>query len=306
MTPQLKNTIEDYKKKFNNDFAITKPSYETSNPIYAKDYVNQIQSKPTQNNDVDYYELAKKQEYTTLLDKEIQLENAKSNALKYANNQMANSGFATQGYGNSANLGIYNNYLNAFNQANAEYNSNVNNLNYQKYQEDLVSKNDRFESVTQMMIQASNEDQLNNLMRDYGYGDYDSNGNFVLGNKPEDMSDDDWNQLKYYYNLTRDNVSDDEYSKTYGDISSWSQAEYVNSSGSTKTIYDNFQYESSALWANIDAGKYKYGTTIKLQNGSGEVIYVQWTRNGLRFSNEETYKNSKNKDALIWGTNVRK
>ena len=35
----------------------------------------------------NYYELARQQEYGTLYDKEVQLENAKQNALKYTQNQ---------------------------------------------------------------------------------------------------------------------------------------------------------------------------------------------------------------------------
>lgn len=258
----------------------------------------------------DYYQMSKQQEYVTLLDKEIELENARSNALKLTNNQLASSGMASQGYGSSQMSGITGRYLSAYENAQKQYQDNIDNLKYQQHQEELSNANDRFESITTMMTKASDVDQLNSLLLDYKYGTIDEEGNFQFGEKPEGLSDDDWYQMRYYYKLQKSAIEEnnkvEEYAATYGNLDSWYAANYVTNNGSTKNIKDKFEYESNALWANINAGKYSYGTTVMMQNDYGDVIYVQWTQNGLRMVDKETYNSSENKDSLIWKVNVNK
>lgn len=289
----MSNKIEDYKK-----YASGTSSGGTSN---------------TSNDSTDYYQMSKNQEYATLLDKEIELENARSAALKHTNNQLAAQGMASQGYGSSQMAGITGRYLNAYESANRDYQNNVNNLNYQQNQEQVANANDRFESITTMMSQASNMDQLHSLLTDYQYGSIDDEGNFTFNEKPEGMSDDDWYQMKYYYNLQKGSIEQmeeankvEEYAATYGNLESWKSATYVTSNGATKTMEKEFEYESEALWANINAGKYTYGTTVMMKNGDGDVIYVQWTQNGLRMVDKNTYDSSEKKDSLIWKENVNK
>lgn len=257
-----------------------------------------------------YYEMAKNQEYASLLDKEIELENAKSNALKLTNNQIASQGIATQGYGSSQMSGITGRYLNAYESANREYQSNISSLNQQQHQEQITNDKDRFESITTMMSQANDMDQMNSLLTDYGYGKLDEEGNFNFGEKPEGMNDDDWYQMKYYYNLQKSAIEQnnkvDEYAATYRDLGSWQTATYLTNDGKTKTIEKEFKYESQALWAKIAAGNYTYGTSIMLKNGDGDIIYVQWTQNGLRMIDENAYSGSENKDSLVWKVNVNK
>ena len=257
----------------------------------------------------NYYEMARKQEYASLLDKEIELENAKSAAMKHTNNQMAAQGFASQGYGSSYNSGITGRYLDALGRVQNDYKSSVDNINYQQHQEEINNANDRFQSITTMMTQANNMEQLNSLLADYQYGYIDDGGNFTFNKKPEEMSDDDWNQMRYYYNLQKSAIESnnvDQYAATYGNRDSWGSAIYVTNKGSTEKVEDKFKYESNVLWANINAGKYTYGTTVRLQNGQGEVIYVQWTQNGLRMTDGATYNSSEKKDSLTWYKNVNK
>ena len=265
---------------------------------------NGVSSGSTTNN--QYYEMAKKQEYASLLDKEIELENARSTALKHTNNQMAAQGFASQGYGASYNSSMTGRYLNALGDAQNTYKVNVDNLNYQQHQEEVASANDRFESITTMMQQANDIDQVNSLLTDYGYGTIDAEGNFTFGEKPEGMSDDDWKQMKYYYNLQKSSLETDEYAAFYGNLDTWKSAYFVDGEGNAKKVGKEFKDESAVLWADINAGKYTYGTIIKLQNEDGEVIYVQWTKNGLRMSNEKAYNSSKQKDAMKNGVKVAK
>lgn len=279
-----------------------------------KQYASNDETNNNSSTTNDYYEMAKNQEYASLLDKEIELENAKSNALKLTNNQIASQGIATQGYGSSQMSGITGRYLNAYESANREYQSNISSLNQQQHQEQITNDADKFESITTMMSQANDIDQMNSLLTDYGYGSYvkDDKGNdvFEFGEKPEGMSDDDWYQMKYYYNLQKSAIEQnntvEEYAATYRDLGSWRTATYLTNDGKTKTIEKEFKYESNALWTKITAGQYTYGTTIKMQNGSGDVVYVQWTQNGLKMTDKKTYDESEKKDSLVWQQNVNK
>lgn len=278
-----------------------------------KKYLDAVDSSQQSSNTNNYYEMSKRQEYETLLDKEIELENAKSAALKYTNNQMAAQGFASQGYGSSYHSGIAGRYLDALGKAQSNYKSNVDNINYQQHQEDINNANDRFKSITTMLTQANSIDQMDKLLSDYGYGsmvENDGIAEFQWNEKPDGISDDDWYQMRYYYNLQKSSIESsdkvDQYAATYGNRESWGSATYVNNKGSTNKIEDQFKYESNVLWANINAGKYTYGTTVRMQNGKGDVIYVQWTQNGLRMTDEATYNSSENKDSLTWQKNVNK
>ena len=94
----------------------TNNNEEEQYKYYNQELENQAQAV------TDYYNLAKEQRYTDLLNKEIEMENSKQNALKYTQNQLANQGFASQGYGSSVQAGVYNNYANNIAKAQSDYN----------------------------------------------------------------------------------------------------------------------------------------------------------------------------------------
>lgn len=70
---------------------------------------------------LDYYKALKQENYNALLDKEIQLDNARQRALRNTNTSLAAAGFASSGYGQTANLGIENQYLQGLQQAHKNY-----------------------------------------------------------------------------------------------------------------------------------------------------------------------------------------
>ena len=174
-----------------------------ANPTAVQGAGSTPKTNPTGSTTEDYYKLARNQEYTALLDREVQLENAKANAMKYTQNQINAQGFGGTGYGSSMQGGIYNAYLNRLGEAQNQTASNVQNLNMQEHQEQLANDNDRFQSITTMLTQADSVDSMNSLLTDYGYGSVDANGEFQWGQKPAGMSDDDWYQMRYYYGLQK-------------------------------------------------------------------------------------------------------
>lgn len=147
-----------------------------------------------------YYQMAIDKEYSALLNKEIALENAKQMAMKYTQNQMANQGMSTQGYGSTTNSSIANQYLNAYNNANAEYQDNVSNINMQQAQDEKAANEELYQQTVALIQGATDINQLNNYLVNQGYGHVDKDGVFVFDSKPANMDDNTYNQLKYLYN----------------------------------------------------------------------------------------------------------
>lgn len=235
----------------------------------------------------DTYQLARNQEYTALLDKEVQLENAKQNASKYARNQMASQGFDSTGYGSTQQSAIYGQYMNALGSAQNATQSNVSNINLQEAEANEEKADDRFKSITTMLSSATSKDQMDSLLKDYGY--MDDSGNW-LADKPEGVSDDDWYQMRYYYNLQKDTLGEDDFNGTYyNGVDGLSEGTYLDSNGGTKSIGQNFGNEISLLGAKVSAGEVPYGTIIAMGNGHGESIYLMYTKKGFRLSTKQAF-----------------
>lgn len=230
-----------------------------------------------------YAEMSRNQEYTKLLDAEIELENAKESALKYTNNQTAAMGLDTQGYGSTGNAGIHSRYMNAINEANRQYSENVKDIDQAERDEMTQIADDRFQSVTTMLSQATSSSALNQLMADYGYGTLDEEGNFAWGERPEGMSSDDWNQIRYYYALQKEAIDQNETLNQYGDralygsLDSLNAGTYVNRSGQVATLQSNFEQEMLLIWHRAATqGSYPQNSVIKVTNGDGETVYLEW------------------------------
>ncbi len=279
----------------------------------TKNNNNSNNTNSNSSNSNNYYQMARDQEYSALLDKEIELETAKQNAIKYTNNQLASRGYDSQGYGSSMNSGIYNQYMNALGSAKRDYQSNMNNINYQEQLDNDSKNNEKFGSIISMMEQgAGNQDLVNKMLEDYQLGTIDDKGNFIFGEKPEGMSDDVWAQIKYAYNIQQDALQTQQnatstFYKNKDDFIN--TASFTKKDGTSGLISENFKYETKALLENYENGTYADGTVIMLQNGSHEIVYVKVDNGGLRLSNQQEYNqatNQGNSAYLIWKVNVKK
>lgn len=252
----------------------------------------------------DYYKLARDQEYGLMFDKEVALENAKANAMKYTQNQINAQGFGGTGYGSSLQSGIYNTYLNKANEARTDYANNVRNINLQEQQAMQDQTNDRFESVTTMLQGADTTENMNQLLVDYGYGSINPETKEFTWNaeKPEGMSDDDWYQMQYYYRMKKNDFStqDDPFTGAYAtseDI--FRKITIPVEGGRQDTIGKAFDKEVSILFSHLNVGDVKYGDCVKMTNNVGRVIYIQYTRSGLRVCSQSDYENATNKHELV-------
>lgn len=241
----------------------------------------------------DYYKLARDQEYGLMFDKEVALENAKANAMKYTQNQINAQGFGGTGYGSSLQSGIYNTYLNKANEAKNDYAENIRNINLQEQQAMQDQANDRFQSVTTMLQGADTTENMNQLLTDYGYGSVDKDGNFVWNaEKPEGMSDDDWYQMQYYYRMKANDFA--QQSEGQGALGSYEAlSNYLATlSGTTDTSgapTQTFGAEAQTLWAYGSSGQITNGGVVAVTNGQGQTVYLKWTQYGFVKSDQNEY-----------------
>jgi len=254
------------------------------------EYRKRIEGGATGSTTEDYYKLARDQEYSLLLNKEVALENAKSNALKYTQNQINAQGFGGTGYGSSLQSGIYNNYMNKANEAYADYGNNIRNINYQESEANANQANDRFQSITTMLSQADNVDSMNKLLTDYGYGSVDANGNFNWNaQKPEGMSDDDWYQMQYYYGIQKNALN-----QTNGNLFNYdSKFVYYDKDGNVQRSTKNkdaWNWEVDTAEAYVASGDFKNGSYVALENNQGQTIYLQIINGQYYYAKPEDFE----------------
>lgn len=257
-----------------------------------------------------YYDMVKEQKFDKLLDKQVQLENAKAQALKQTQNTVNAAGFGSQGYGSSVQSGIYGRYMNAFNENERDYESEVDQLEQARRQELSSNSEEAYQQVVSLMSGgATNMDRVHEYLSSIGLGEVDDDGNFVWGEKPESMSQADWTQLQYLYNLQKDNADEiaaanatPDYA-VYGSLDQLGAATYVNSKGNVETLAGHYNEEIKRCWHEASVGNLQPGDTIKITNGEGNTIYLQWTKDGYRMVTASDYNNSEHQYTLTRGKN---
>lgn len=260
-----------------------------------EDYINSYKNEEDRIN--SEYQLAKDRNYIQLRDKQIQLQNAKQNALRSSNLLQSNMGFNTQGYGSSLHTGIYNNYLNAFNQANIDAENRNAELEQQQRQELTNARTNQVNTVLDNMENARSADSYNEYLKNLGYGQYDENGDFALSeNAPSNMSKQQWEDFKLAYDNMFGESQED---KLAYDSASLPNASYIKANGTTGTLGADFKYETENLLTRAGQGEYKVGDTFKLKNTKGDSIYLKFGKNGFSMINEEEFKESGNKAHYI-------
>lgn len=246
-------------------------------------------------NTEDYYKLARDQEYNLLLNKEVALENAKSNAMKYTQNQINAQGMGGTGYGSSVQSGIYNNYLNKANEVYSDFGKNIQAINVQEQEANYAKANDRFQSVTTMLQGADSVDSMNKLLTDYGYGSIDKKtGEFKWNEaKPEGMSDDDWYQMQYYYGMQK-NAFDEASNTDNQAVLNFGANQYMYTDGDGKNYRtvnkgDDFEQELYATQMGISTGSIPNGSYIHLQTKEGKHMFLKYENGRVVYVNKSDY-----------------
>ena len=247
------------------------------------------------NKDQDYYEALKSENYKTLLNSEIQLDNARQRALKQSSVGMNAQGLAGSGYQQLANNGIESQYLTGLQNAQQQYQNQNNVINEQQRQENLAQQNSNFESLTTLLSQAGNTEQLSSIMQSMGY--MDANGNYTA--KYNDLGADNQAQLNTLYNLYNSQLASQ--NMRLFNYDKKGSVEYYDKNGNVSYIDLNgggeqgWNKETTALTNAINGGTIGNGSYIALKNDKDNTIYLYYNNGQLYYSSKEDYEKSTNK-----------
>ena len=152
--------------------------------------------------DKDYYQQLKDENYKTLWQSEIQLDNARQRAMKNTQTQLAGQGMASSGMGSTVRNGLENQYLTGMQNAQQNFQNQNAQINQQEKEAIAQDANDRFNSLTTLMSGAQTNDELNAVLGQYGYGTVGADGKFAWNqDKLNQMQGDDALQLQSLYGM---------------------------------------------------------------------------------------------------------
>lgn len=261
------------------------------------DYQQAIGNTEEMQQTQEYYDMQRDENYVGLLDKEIELENSKQNALKYTQNQLANQGFATQGYGSSVQAGIYNQYANAMQQAKSDYDFAQRTLNLEERNELLGQQQQNIANLDKLIEGAGSQEDLEKIYESYGLGTFDENGNFIMGEKPEGMSQFDWTK----YNIMMDNSANSNKTPSV-EVNGLGTLQYENNKGEIVNLASTNAEEISRIQFEVQNNKYEDGSVIKLTNSKRGIgglkrdnVYLLYKNGQFSVVTEEEYNNAENK-----------
>ena len=249
----------------------------------------------------DYDDL-RNQNYKNLLDNQIQLEAARQSALKASNSQLASQGLLGTGYGSTARSGISNAYINAMNNANTSYSETDNDISKQETSANEEKANSNFTTLTSLMGQATDSDDLNSVLSEYGITVNDD-GTFS-GEYYDSMDDETKKQFGVTYRLLANGMK---YSgqTSYGDYSSMI-AGLTMTNGESANIGNNkgLQDEVALLFDSDYSDQFNSeGTVVKLSNGNDKdnVAFVIYHNGKWYAATSGDYATAKSKREIKGG-----
>lgn len=206
----------------------------------------------------DYYKALKDQNYSALLDNQIQLDNARQRALKNTNASLAAAGFDSSGYGQLAKQGIESQYLQAFQQNQVDA---AKDLNDRIANEQSSQLNNLYAGLEEMYTQDEFDKYLERqgLLKDGVLNQEAFNNRFGEQN---------WAQFNSDIGARRDSFANN--SNTQTAASSSKIAENANAAYS-----DEIKYFNSANFDFIRQNM-KNGDCIKLSDNTDDKVHVYY------------------------------
>ena len=230
----------------------------------------------------DYYQMLQDENYKTLLDREIQLNNARERSLRQTNANLAGMGLASAGYGQTAQSGIEGQYLNALNEANDTYQE----TSIANKEAATAYGNERFNAFLQELgaYDMYDEENRNDKLKIYGLVNDDGTINkeeFIKRYGEENLASfeatyDEW---------VKGNASAEE--SSFNDELTEAQEKAVKDEKDFLTSNDGRQFSQN----------FKKGDCIKLSdNTKGKNnVYYRYDGNNLVQISQEEYEKGKHK-----------
>lgn len=275
---------------------------------YYEDLANGLKSVSPQNavtptgsgEEDDYYTSLKNEAYKSMLSKEVQAANAQDQALKYVNNGVQANGFGTQGVAESTNLGIANQYLSGLRNAQTEYGNEISGINQQQRAEEVAKANDSFEGLTTLMSGSTSAEQLDSIMKTYGYinekGELDEA-------KLSKLDENSRNQLSILYNMYSSELKNNDFLSTqtlngtaFRD-SATANDNIVDAKGGTGKLDDELEYIFSPDYMK---GKQDgFVVRISTDKDKDRCAYMIYHNGAWYQTTAQVFANATNKDDIF-------
>lgn len=275
---------------------------------YYEDLANGLKSVSPQNavtptgsgEEDDYYTSLKNEAYKSMLSKEVQAANAQDQALKYVNNGIQANGFGTQGVAESTNLGIANQYLSGLRNAQTEYGNEISGINQQQRAEEVAKANDSFEGLTTLMSGSTSAEQLDSIMKTYGYinkkGELDEE-------KLSKLDENSRNQLSILYNMYSSELKNNDFLNTqtlngtaFRD-SATANDNIVDAKGGTGKLDDELEYIFSPDYMK---GKQDgFVVRISTDKDKDRCAYMIYHNGAWYQTTAQVFANAANKDDVF-------
>ena len=306
----IKNNYEDKEKQSSSP---TKDPYIFAN----SDYFTQMSSnegageseQPTQNpqinpqpeeggNDFDYYQALKDENYKSLLNNQVQLANARQQALKNTNVGLSAMGFNSAGYGALSRQGIENSYMQGL-EANQENYANQNlDISRQQYEAEKAETNENFQSFNNIIGKGienqwiTTVEQLDDYFKRYGF--IDDEGNFDKEAIAAKYGKESANQMELVYEMWKSQLQESETSESNASTSyniQEAKTNFVDSNGKTGTMNDElgFIYGSGSQYLAKEGNV----LMVKQNNTSGaSYMYLMYSDGAWKQVDSATYHNA--------------
>lgn len=249
----------------------------------------------------DYDDL-RNQNYKNLLDNQIQLESARQSALKASKSQLASQGLFGTGYGGIANTGISNAYINAMNNANTSYSETDADISAKEKAANDEKVSSNFTTLTSLMGQAEDLDDLNSVLSEYGIT-LNDDGTFS-GDYYDSMDDDSKKQFGVTYRLLA-NAKKYSGQTSYGDYASMINGLTMTNGESANTgSHQGLQDEVETLFSDKYRDRFSVeGMVVKLSNGNNRdnVAFVVYHNGKWYACTSGDYATAKNKSEIKGG-----
>lgn len=226
----------------------------------------------------DYYNALKNESYKALLNSEVQASIARDQALKYTNNSLRAKGYGNQGLAESTNLGLHSQYQTALANAASNYQENIKGINEQE----RTAQNDNFQSMATLMGGATDSNQLNDIIKTYGYGELNDDGTMAWNEKAmANLDENSKKQLQILYNMYNAQLNQSQ-TPTFNSLEALNSGTYVGKDGKVHQFKDHYVEEMKYLWHIGSNGQLTKGDSIEVKNGNGDTAYLEWLGNGFR------------------------
>lgn len=261
-------------------------------------------SSSSSSSQTDYDDL-RNQNYKNLLDNQIQLESARQSALKASKSQLAAQGLFGTGYGGLASTGISNAYINAMNSANTSYSETDAEIAAKEKSANDEKISSNFTTLTSLMGQAEDLDDLNSVLSEYGIT-LNDDGTFS-GDYYDSMDDDSKKQFGVTYRLLA-NAKKYSGQTSYGDYASMINGLTMTNGESANTgSHQGLQNEVETLFSEKYRDRFNVeGMVVKLSNGNNRdnVAFVVYHNGKWYAATSGDYATAKNKSEIKGGNVV--